>query len=379
MIFDKGNSIKVTDSKCLCVIYNNVNCDYCIRHCPTNAIIYDDNRIFIDKEQCIGCGLCLQDCPTQVFSSTLWDETSIITDIQKNGWKVTEFFCAKHSAPYKKENDETRGALQIPTCFSAISRGAWYEIGITTKMEIHLENCDDCPMKDTINRLDYNIYTVSEWLEASGHSPKISLITKSCNVKTKKNLKAVKSALKVTSRRDFLITIGNKVKPQNDINYEKSKHFKNNKASLLPNWHRRLADVYLENINETNKELAYWPTIKKINKCINCGMCNILCPTKTLHTLINEDNYKQYFTSGLCIDCRLCQLFCPQGAIVRDRERIEKPFEPILLSYGKTKKCETCENMVYDYTSNLCYWCSEEDKQDSDAIDSYRKLLLNNS
>ncbi len=377
MILNKGNSIKVAGKKCLNKFHNNVQCNYCLGHCPSKAIFYEDHKIFLDRDQCIGCGLCLQDCPTQVFSSNLWDETSIIFDIQQANWITTEIFCGKHVAPYKKESGEERGAIQIPACLSAISRGAWYELGLSTKLELHLEACEACPMQETINRLNHNIYIVSEWLEASGHAMDISFITQSSKGKTKKNLKAVKSALKVTSRRDFFLTIANKVKPHIESNTKEHGYGVNkNQESLLPGWHKRLAQVYTENMQESG-ELAYWPTIKKSSACRSCGMCNIVCPTKTLHNEVKGENFEQYFTSGLCIDCRICQIFCPQGAITRDREKVARPFEAISLYSGIVRECERCGYIVCGYASELCYWCSEEDKQNNDAMDYYRKLLLN--
>ncbi|WP_242869956.1 hypothetical protein [Desulfitobacterium hafniense] len=74
--------------------------------------------------------------------------------MEDEAWQGTEFFCGNHPAPFKKKKHQTRGAVQIPACLSTISRGAWYEIGLKTEIELHIEVCEECPMKEAISRLN---------------------------------------------------------------------------------------------------------------------------------------------------------------------------------------------------------------------------------
>jgi Fe-S-cluster-containing hydrogenase component 2 len=92
MLFNQGYSIKIDENRCLNQRHSDVECSHCSRNCPSNAIINDGSGILLYADECVGCGLCLNDCPTQVFRSDKWDETSIISDVEDEGWKVTEFF-----------------------------------------------------------------------------------------------------------------------------------------------------------------------------------------------------------------------------------------------------------------------------------------------
>lgn len=381
MIFSQGCSITIDQDRCLNRKHHAVECNHCSRNCPADAIMTYDTGVCLDAERCSGCGLCLNDCPTQVFRSEQWDETSIIRDIEDEGWTSTEFFCGKHPSPFKKEKSQTRGAVQIPVCLTAISRGAWYELGLKTEIELHLESCAGCPVQAGMGRLEYNTGVASEWLEASGHRAEISAITLNPGGKNKRNLRALESGLKVTSRRDFFLSLMGKGNPKREGIPDRSQAFSSNlnydrEDSLLANWQKRLAKVYPSNVVEGNSQAAYWPTIKKGRGCVNCGMCSMVCPTKTLQIVTDDNSCTHYFTSGLCLDCRICQLFCSRGAISRDREKIAKPFEATRLFTAPITRCRRCESITSVNPEHLCYWCKEEALIDNEFMETCRKLFL---
>jgi len=49
------------------------------------------------------------------------------------------------------------------------------------------------------------------------------------------------------------------------------------------------------------------------NKCIHCGLCVGLCPTKAL--TITSSNWEVCFDKSDCIVCDLCLKYCPVNAI----------------------------------------------------------------
>lgn len=380
MIFDKGNSIKIAEDRCLNQSHHAVGCSHCLENCPLDAIILHHGRVLLDKSLCGGCGLCLNDCPTQVFSASQWDETSIVKDVGEEGWKVTEFFCGEHSTPFKKEKSRERGAVQIPACLSSISRGAWYELALATEIELHVEQCEECPMKEALSRLDYNIGMASEWLEASGHTPEISYIRRSSNGKVKRSLEAIESGLKVTSRRDLFVTLFGKGKQVAETAHGRTNSFSNKldqkrQESMLADWKKRLAKVYTSNM-VAGTPPAYWPTIKKSKNCVNCRMCSAVCPSKTLQIVVDTDSCIHYFTSGLCLDCRICELFCPQMAIARDRERVERPFEITRIFTAPVIPCDRCGSYTFPALGNHCFWCKEESTIENNLKETCRNLFL---
>jgi ferredoxin len=380
MIFAQGYSMEITETRCLNQRHQGVECSHCIRHCPTEAIFLYKSKIYLDKDKCSGCGLCFSDCPTQVFSSKQWDETTIIQDIQEEEWSTTEFFCELHSEPYQKEKGRARGAVQLPACLGIVSKGAWYELALITKIELHLEQCNSCVLSKSLSRLEYNLSVAAEWLEASGHKPEISFIRQSGQGKAKKSLMAIETGLKVTSRRDLFLSLINKGKQLTGNKPNQAESFPEELDhelinSCLPAWQKRLAEVYTLNWREASYQ-AYWPTIKMNDKCVNCGMCSYFCPSGALQIVVKNSNCIHYFTSGLCLDCRICQLFCPREAISRDREKVEKPFETKTIYSAATIKCQRCDSTTFDNPEHLCYWCQQEAANENELKETCKKLFL---
>lgn len=381
MIFSRGSYIEIEEKRCLNLIHQGVACSHCLGHCPADAIIYSNGHIYLNKDKCSGCGLCFSDCPTEVFRSKQWDESTIICDIEDEGWKITEFFCDRHTKPYKMDKHKERGALQLPACLSAVSKGAWYEAGLKSEIEIHLDQCKDCPMAQTIPRLEYNVGIAAEWLEASGQSPSFSYIRQSAQGKTIKRLLAVETGLKITSRRDLFVSLINKGqqlagKAAGASNAFPEEHDKKMRNSCLPGWQRRFGEVFQQNSRgKDSLNPAYWPSIKVNERCVNCGMCSRFCPSGTLQTTVKENTCNHYFTSGFCLDCRICQLFCSREAISRDREKSERPFEVQNIYSNPTTTCRACGCTTAHPGKDLCYWCEQAAASDQELKSSFQKIF----
>lgn len=43
-------------------------CGTCYLYCPTGAVSYDDNGIYVVSKFCKGCGICVKECPTKAIS-----------------------------------------------------------------------------------------------------------------------------------------------------------------------------------------------------------------------------------------------------------------------------------------------------------------------
>lgn len=380
MVFNKGYSIQIAEKRCLNQRHKSVACNHCKSHCPADAIILDENRVYLNKDKCNGCGLCFSDCPTQVFRSGQWDETAIIGNIKEAGWEITEFFCGNHSSPYLGHQDRNRGALHLPACLSIVTRGAWYELGLKTQIELHLDQCEGCPMAKTIPRLELNIATAAEWLTASGCAPKFSDIRQSSKGPIKKSMKAIDTGLKVTSRRDLFLSLIHRGRQVTDpiFNSKTSSPPASDpvrQSSYLPDWRQRLSEVYSQNAIEGSPP-AYWPTIKMNDKCVHCGMCTLFCPSGALQSVVKDGICTYDFSSGLCLDCRICELVCEQEAILRDKEVVEKPFARTAICALPAADCRRCGSVTADHSTHLCYWCSRKAAIDDEFNDACRKMFI---
>lgn len=379
MLFNNGMFIKVDRTRCLNYLHHGVGCTHCVSNCPGLALELTERKISLNKENCLGCGLCLSDCPTQVFTANHWDETSVVMEVCRQKAEVTQFFCEYHDNPFLSKKEKNKGAIQIPTCLSSLSKGAWYEIGLHTSVEIRVDKCTECPMNKCLERLQLNVNTAIEWLEASGHTPEFTLVKNVGKVEKHKKLMAVSTGMKTTSRRDLFLSIFNqgkevitKVREENNISKGRKK--KGMARSLLPAWQNRLEQTYTANFQEGGRPV-YWPSIQKSESCVNCSVCTTNCPTKALKVEIVNQKAVHTFTSGQCIDCRICMLFCPTGSIIRDREINVSPFEEEVLLEVPVVECKRCGETAADQGNTLCFWC-ENEADDSEMINDVWKFLI---
>ncbi|NLB88268.1 MAG: 4Fe-4S dicluster domain-containing protein [Syntrophomonadaceae bacterium] len=378
MLFNQGNYLQIDTNRCLNRQHYSVECKHCVSNCPGQALVLSNRRIYFIPENCLGCGLCFADCPTQVFGSKQWDETTIVSVIQERGFLVTRFFCGNHSTPYLNKDEKGKGAIQVPTCLSSISKGAWYDIGLITSVELLLDECEQCSMKDCIKRLNINIETALEWLISSGHTPEFSYIDYIDNVektKRKKNYQATATGLKVTSRRDlFLSLIGKVNESVRGINSPEDTVDDKKKMNLLPDWQKRLEESFQNNYKEGGFP-AFWPSIEISEDCVVCGTCVNYCPTQALKIEVQENVCTYSFISGHCLDCRICMLCCPTQSITRDRNRNETPFIPQDIHKVSIGECRQCGAYTRLDELRLCFWCEKEPPEEELILDVRKKLF----
>jgi Pyruvate/2-oxoacid:ferredoxin oxidoreductase delta subunit len=278
------------------------------------------------------------------------------------------------------DKNKGRGAVRLPACLSIVSKGAWYELGLKTKIEIHLDQCKDCPMSETLQRLQYSVSTAAEWLQASGHIPPFSYIHQSSHGKTKRSWLAIETGLKITSRRDLFVSLIKKGKqlagelPRETSSFPGELDEKMHNR-CLPGWQRRLAEIFQKN-RDGDVSPAYWPTIEVNEGCVNCGMCSHYCPSGTLQITVKGGVCTHHFTSGFCLDCRICQLFCPGEAIRRDRQMVDDPFEVKSIYSSSISNCRRCGSITMHRNEDLCFWCKQGDTNDNEMKDSLKKILL---
>ena len=58
-------SIKINRKRCIL-------CEECVRHCPAEALVNKNDRIYVDHDKCIECFCCGESCPNNAISAKFY-------------------------------------------------------------------------------------------------------------------------------------------------------------------------------------------------------------------------------------------------------------------------------------------------------------------
>ncbi|BBG64734.1 ferredoxin [Hydrogenimonas sp.] len=85
----RGESLGGTDLfkfdsfSCLRSDYAKNECSICIDLCPEEAMVFDRNRLTLDRERCTGCAACVGSCPTEALISEVFDPNIFAVEFPK--------------------------------------------------------------------------------------------------------------------------------------------------------------------------------------------------------------------------------------------------------------------------------------------------------
>jgi Pyruvate/2-oxoacid:ferredoxin oxidoreductase delta subunit len=228
-------------------------------------------------------------------------------------------------------------------------------------------------MGKTFPRLATNVGTAMEWLEAAGRPARIHFVNRCEQDPSAKRREMIDAGLKVTSRRDLFLSLIQRARQATravevDLSCKPEDDY-------LPGWRKRFARVYQENALPSSAAV-YWPTIKIDDRCVNCGMCSMFCPSGALQIREEDGTAQHSFTSGYCLDCRICEMICSVGAIRRDRELVANPFEQITISSAAIMACKRCGDTTTTNPEGLCYWCQQENAIETGLMETYKSIFL---
>lgn len=380
MILDKGYSIEVAGERCLNRLHRAIQCTHCESHCPATALVVQEDQVVLDASKCNGCGLCLSECPTQVFTSRRLDETSLLYDVEREGWRTTAVFCGRHTAPFQREEGRARGAVKLPACLAMLSAGAWYELGLLTAVEVHLDQCEGCPAERNLARVEGHLARAAGWLAAAGHEPGFRVVRENCESGGTRTAAAKETGLKVASRRELFLSLFARGRARNagsrgerDGAERESGHVGRN--GCVPEWRRRLAKIFPRSASP-GAPAAEWPAITVSDQCTCCGLCGRHCPSGALEAAVEDGSFVLRLTSGLCLECRACEIGCPREAIRCVTERVRAPFEALRVYGAPIVACQRCESPTPAAGGVLCWWCSEERGIDEQFRAACEDLLL---
>ncbi|WP_066970920.1 4Fe-4S binding protein [Methanobrevibacter filiformis] len=278
-----------------------VRCGYCARFCPTDAIKYGEilprtvsggKAIVVNQKKCIGCMTCTRICPSKGAIN--------VGNVSKLPY-INPSYCARC--------EECMNACPTTAIKYSSRKKAYSQFSQIKSLEIVREilNTDTINIARNVAKIDSLLNKISRSLSTDHNED------------------------------EFEVEITDLI--MNKINYS---------------FHNDLTKELEISIVEFKDIIEYFPPIRKINlstdKCIGCGECMNVCPTKCIHievpapAIIGED----------CVYCGKCIPICPVDAIDLKEEFFTTKENSI---YFKRRTIKGLRNGTFLISNDACQSC----------------------
>ncbi len=346
---------------CLHVYYKDSSCRKCVDICPIeNTILYENEKIKVNTENCISCGACVGVCPTEAYSLL--------------GFSVKDTF-----EKFVEDKETLISCRKNVPCGAVFD--AQYLISLSLKNEndiiLDIGHCDTCEIGKLKEQIIQNIDEANYFLEQIGWDYRI----KAEDVKFEQDIKQEKN-----KRREFLKVLGKgtaglvfwSLMPKVDFEkVEENRDFKNIvQEKLLPEKRKVLLEALKEkDIDYSDREVEVdkisFTSDKWIDnyKCTNCSICYNICPTSALKP--GEERLKILFEPTLCIKCRICHEVCPEDCLhLTEKLNIKTFLEEIkVLAEHVMIACEEClVPFSYKGDTTICPRCRQLEDEIRDLL-----------
>lgn len=351
---------QVVATRCVHSLLADASCQACVRACPEQAWIFDEDGLSLDAMACDGCGICIPACPqgallhdyeaSLIVSNKLDNntETRPESNYQEKyqGQKILLFAC---------EYSGSKTAQSLP-CINAFGLHdlLYFYLKEIKQILLVVGECESCPRHRSHN-LEKSIQQLNLIF---GHSkiPSISYALVSgkdydlkgiaCLSDEQNNTKKIENASYPSFNQDGRDNTNQKFAQEHNKLYRRRffhqliastsvakshqiKHFEKSKLKAVPAASLFPAKARL---------LPYRPKIKASN-CIACHACSNLCPHQAISLKKDENHQSCYLINPRkCSGCQLCVDVCEHDAIELKNWKINKKKKLKLLA----KRCQAC-------------------------------------
>ena len=290
---NRGEEVPFVDMEgCFNKKQKRQECKICRNICPKGAITYE-KRIKIDSSLCNGCHLCYGSCPARC----IWPGHSFI---KKNG-RIEEGILRIGC----RQQGKSSAGINVP-CIASLPWEFYGLMSYLTPISIMKPNCSQCDF-----RAESVVRGIVERLRlfwGEDYSQRILSHTEVAPAKYSRR-EVLELFIKKEKRPEEWLALKGK-----DQDFEKH-----------PSSYRNLLLMELE-----PSRVHGWLTWRINGTCRGCKVCQKLCPCGALQIVTDGEKHTLTHDVLKCINCQICKLICPEKSIEQQIEVYTTKDEPVV-------------------------------------------------
>ncbi len=332
-------------------------CNACINACPTQAIKLHSNIPDVNPLTCVDCGTCIGECPVLAFDHTQYPYEELLNQIKKH--PNAQITCT--------QAENYQYGIKIPCyLYLDIPLLLKYSKG-KEQINLYIGACNSCSKSDG-RTIQQHMEKLQKQLTAHQLDVRIQysdlILDKTKDVMinglTRRELLKMVS---MTNIKQIFWEKGGEVEEEKLKNSKKGLNTRERtKHKMLLK--RRVFHQYLYQASENKEDMTSkdFLSIKILQSCIGCNICEKICPTDALKWVSNGNESSLIFSIQSCISCKKCYA-CPTESIQFEKASIKTYLQgenKVLITF-QTNQCISCgENFRSFDGKSTCYICTSK-------------------
>lgn len=337
----ESRDITVHQYRCVRVRNRNATCRRCADVCTSGCISYDDNRLIIAPEKCIGCGTCATACPTCALEAHRPNDAELLQEcLSAMGHAQGEVIIAC------KQILEAASGLYDPkkvvsvSCLGRVEESLIVNLADAGARRVTLVcgMCNKCDHATGRAMAEEVCGSANTLLDVWNAPMRVRVAERFPSIARKDDQERfdaarrrfftnVKDEAKTTAEVVAVYAVDSSVGQQPEKEVPEQRFVKvaedGTLPHFIPNRRERLLEA-LADFGEPRDELIdtrlWGHVIIDTEKCRSCMMCATFCPTGALVKFDDDGTIGVEHYPIDCVKCHCCEDICPAGAITVDDE-----------------------------------------------------------
>lgn len=336
----ESSYITVHQERCVLVRNRNADCLRCAEVCTSGCIHYNNGKLIVSPDKCIGCGTCATACPTCALEAHHPDDAQLthqcLTAAQAS--EGTVCLACKNLLSRVKGAYDPEKVVDVE-CLGRVEESLLTLLAAANVTEVVLVHgaCESCKHAPGWNMVQRVCETEQHLLQAWNSSMNIRALAKlPAHTRSKESGVDTQKRALFKQGKNKMATLGiaaadtaiQNTLQNNQPEKTPAPPLKVMKDGTLPHFlpdrreHLLNALASMGDPQDVMLSTRLWGhVIIDSERCTSCQMCATFCPTGAISKFQDENGtFGVEHYPGDCVKCRCCTTICPADALELSEE-----------------------------------------------------------